>query len=227
MAKSFKFFESYLEATRTLSVKDRGDFLFAIAQYGINGEEVPLKKSLQPLWLLVKPNLDKSRKYQESGEKCGRPKKPPLQKSETPLSENEKPDMDMDQDKEMEVEEDKDREISADAASASALPTFDIFADFSNGDSELLQALRAYDQMRREKRKTLTDTMRRSLCQQLDDEFQPCEWVEIVKQATRQGWLKFYPLDKDKPTTTPPLEESSSDQLTRILNNLKNMNGGI
>ena len=84
MAKSFKFFESYLEATRTLSVKDRGDFLFAIAQYGINGEEVPLKKSLQPLWLLVKPNLDKSRKYQESGEKGGRPKKPPLQKSETP-----------------------------------------------------------------------------------------------------------------------------------------------
>ena len=75
MAKSFKFFESYLEATRTLSVKDRGDFLFAIAQYGINGEEVPLKKSLQPLWLLVKPNLDKSRKYQESGEKGGRPKK--------------------------------------------------------------------------------------------------------------------------------------------------------
>lgn len=227
MAKSFKFFESYLEATRTLSVKDRGDFLFAIAQYGINGEEVPLKKSLQPLWLLVKPNLDKSRKYQESGEKGGRPKKPPLQKSETLLSENEKPDMDMDKDKEMKVEEDKDREISADAASASALPTFDIFADFSNGDSELLQALRAYDQMRREKCKTLTDTMRRSLCQQLDDEFQPCEWVEIVKQATRQGWLKFYPLDKDKPTTTPPLEESSSDQLTRILNNLKNMNGGI
>lgn len=130
--------------------------------------------------------------------------------------------------KEKEKENDKEKESkAADAASASVLPTFDIFADFSNGDSELLQALRAYDQMRREKRKTLTDTMRRSLCQQLDDEFQPCEWVEIVKQATRQGWLKFYPLDKDKPTTTPPLEESSSDQLTRILNNLKNMNGGI
>lgn len=229
MGKSFKFFSSYLEAACELNARDRGDFLFAVCQYGINGEEVPLKKSLRPLWIAIKPNIDNSRKYQSSGEKGGRPKKAPLQNSESPLSENEKPDKDkdMDKDKEMEVEEDKDREISADAASASTLPTFDIFADFSNGDSELLQALRAYDQMRREKRKTLTDTMRRSLCQQLDDEFQPCEWVEIVKQATRQGWLKFYPLDKDKPTTTPPLEESSSDQLTRILNNLKNMNGGI
>lgn len=116
---------------------------------------------------------------------------------------------------------------AAAAAGEPDTPSVDVFTSFADGDGELLQALRAYDQMRREKRKTLTDTMRRSLCQQLDDEFQPCEWVEIVKQATRQGWLKFYPLDKDKPATTPALEESSGDQLTRILNNLKNMNGGI
>lgn len=121
---------------------------------------------------------------------------------------------------------DKDSNAAATAGEPATYPV-DIFTSFADGDGELLQALQDYDQMRREKRKTLTDTMRRSLCQQLDDEFQPCEWVEIVKQATRQGWLKFYPLDKDKPTTTPPLEESSSDQLTRILNNLKNMNGGI
>ena len=101
----------------------------------------------------------------------------------------------------------------------------DIFADFSSGNDELLQALRDYDQMRREKRKSLTDTMRRSLCQQLDEEFQPCEWVEIVKQATRQGWLKFYPLDKERTTTTPKAAENNVDQLNRIINELKRKNG--
>ena len=130
----------------------------------------------------------------------------------------------------MDMEEDKEQEKDSQAATAAGEPDripCDDFSTFSNGDGELLQALRDYDQMRREKRKSLTDTMRRSLCQQLDEEFQPCEWVEIIKQATRQGWLKFYPLDKSKPNTTPPTTESSGDQLTRILNNLKSMNGGI
>ena len=109
MGKSFKFFASYLEAACELNAKDRGDFLFAVCQYGINGEEVPLKKSLRPLWIAIKPNIDNSRKYQSSGEKGGRPKKPPLLKSESPLSENKKPDkdMDMEEDKEMDPEEEQ------------------------------------------------------------------------------------------------------------------------
>lgn len=228
MAKSFKFFASYLDAACSLNARDRGDFLFAIAQYGINCKEVPLKKSLQPLWLLVKPNLDMSRKYQSSGEKGGRPKKPPFQNPQNPLTQKQKPDKD--KEKDMDMEEDKEQEKDSQAATTAGEPDNlpgDVFSSFAAGDGELLQALRDYDQMRREKRKSLTDTMRRSLCQQLDEEFQPCEWVEIIKQATRQGWLKFYPLDKGKPDTTPPTTESSGDQLTRILNNLKSMNGGI
>lgn len=237
MAKSFKFFASYLDAVCELNAKDRGDFLFAIAQYGINGEEVPLKKSLRPLWIAVKPNIDNSRKYQSSGEKGGRPKKPPFQNPETSLSENEKPDKNMDKDKDKEEDRDRDRDRNKDmeqdkdsnAATAVSAPDtepFDIFADFANGDEELLKALRDYDQMRREKHKSLTQTMRRSLCQQLDEEFQPCEWVEIIKQATRQGWLKFYPLDKDKTTNTSVMDDYGKAQLDRILNNLTSMNQG-
>ena len=230
MGKSFKFFASYLEAACELNAKDRGDFLFAVCQYGINGEEVPLKKSLRPLWVAIKPNIDNSRKYQSSGEKGGRPKKPPLQNSESPLSENEKPDKDMYKDKDMEKDVDRDTEEKKDSKAAAAagapdtLPA-DIFTTFADGDGELLQALQDYDSMRREKRKTLTDTMRRSLCQQLDEEFHRCEWTEVVKQATRQGWLKFYPLDKDKPTSTVPEFESAGDQISRIIENLKRKNG--
>lgn len=226
MGKSFKFFASYLEAACELNAKDRGDFLFAVCQYGINGEEVPLKKSLRPLWVAIKPNIDNSRKYQSSGEKGGRPKKPPLQNSESPLSENEKPDKDMEKDVDRDTEEKKESNAVA-AAGAPDTPPADIFTTFADGDGELLQALQDYDSMRREKRKTLTDTMRRSLCQQLDEEFHRCEWVQIIKQATRQGWLKFYPLDKDKPTNTVPEFESAGDQISRIINDLKRKNGVI
>lgn len=224
MGKSFKFFASYLEAACELNTKDRGDFLFAVCQYGINGEEVPLKKSLRPLWVAIKPNIDNSRKYQSSGEKGGRPKKPPLQNSESPLSENEKPDKDMEKDVDRDTEEKKESNAAA-AAGEPDTPPVDIFTTFADGDGELLQALRDYDRMRKEKRKSLTDTMRRSLCQQLDEEFHRCEWTEVVKQATRQGWLKFYPLDKDKPPSTVPEFESAGDQISRIIENLKRKNG--
>ena len=230
MGKSFKFFASYLEAACELNAKDRGDFLFAVCQYGINGEEVPLKKSLRPLWIAIKPNIDNSRKYQSSGEKGGRPKKPPLQNSEKPLSENEKTDKDTEEDEEKNVDrdtEEKKESKAAAAAGAPDIPPVDIFTSFADGDGELLQALQDYDRMRKEKRKTLTDTMRRSLCQQLDEEFHHCEWTEVVKQATRQGWLKFYPLDKDKPTGTVPEFESAGDQISRIINDLKRKNGVI
>lgn len=224
MSKSFKFFASYLEAACELNAKDRGDFLFAVCQYGINGEEVPLKKSLRPLWLAIKPNINNSRKYQSNGEKGGRPKKPPLQKSESPLSENEKPDKDKD------VDRDTEEKKESQAAAAAGEPdnrSCDVFSTFADGDGELLQALQDYDRMRREKHKSLTDTMRRSLCQQLDEEFHRCEWVQIIKQATRQGWLKFYPLDKDRPTSAAPELESTGSQIDRILENLKRKNGVI
>lgn len=228
MSKSFKFFASYLEAACELNAKDRGDFLFAVCQYGINGEEVPLKKSLRPLWLAIKPNINNSRKYQSNGEKGGRPKKPPLQKSESPLSENEKPDKDKDKEKDVDrdTEEKKESQAAA-AAGESDNRSRDVFSTFADGDGELLQALQDYDSMRREKRKALTDTMRRSLCQQLDEEFHRCEWVQIIKQATRQGWLKFYPLDKDRPTSAAPELESTGSQIDRILENLKRKNGVI
>lgn len=226
MSKSFKFFASYLEAACELNAKDRGDFLFAVCQYGINGEEVPLKKSLRPLWLAIKPNINNSRKYQSNGEKGGRPKKPPLQKSESPLSENEKPDKDKEKDVDRDTEEKKESQAAA-AAGESDNRSRDVFSTFADGDGELLQALQDYDSMRREKRKALTDTMRRSLCQQLDEEFHRCEWVQIIKQATRQGWLKFYPLDKDRPTSAAPELESTGSQIDRILENLKRKNGVI
>ena len=106
MAQDFKFFASYLDAASKLSEKDCKDFVYAIVQYGINGVELPLKKSMKPMWILVKPTLDYSRKSRECGKNGGRPKNPPFSNSKSPLSENEKaaekPSLPMDKDKEKE-----------------------------------------------------------------------------------------------------------------------------
>ena len=220
--KYFPFYFTFRETAQSMSSKQRATFYEAIIEYAVTGAEPSLPKSISGYWPLVKPLLDTSQKRYEAGTNGGRPSK----NSSFGFSDSETNGLY--KEKEKEKENDKEKESkAADAASASVLPTFDIFADFSNGDSELLQALRAYDQMRREKRKTLTDTMRRSLCQQLDEEFHRCEWVQIIKQATRQGWLKFYPLDKDRPTSTAPELESTSTQIDRILENLKRKNGVI
>lgn len=72
--------------------------------------------------------------------------------------------------------------------------------------------------MRQEKRKALTDTMRRSLCEQLNSEFQPCEWVAIIKQATLRGWMKFYPLDEPKPQQSQQRQPTAEEEYTRLFN---------
>lgn len=47
LGSSFKFFVSYLDAAEKLKPKERGEFLYAVAKFGITGEEIPLRKSLQ------------------------------------------------------------------------------------------------------------------------------------------------------------------------------------
>ena len=93
-----------------------------------------------------------------------------------------------------------------------------IFAQFAGEDSALLQALQDYDLMRQEKHKELTDTMRRSLCEQLNSEFQPCEWAAVVNQSTMRGWMKFYPLDEPKPQQSQQRPLTAEEEYTRLFN---------
>lgn len=123
--------------------------------------------------------------------------------------------------KDKEGEKNKDEEYSAAGAAsegATQQDGQDVFAEFAGEDSALLQALQDYDLMRQEKHKGLTDTMRRSLCEQLNSEFQPCEWLAIVKQATMRGWMKFYPLDEPKPQQSQQRPLTAKEEYTRLFN---------
>lgn len=170
----------------------RAAFYEAIIEYGVTGNKPTLPSSIAGYWPMIKKALDTSKQRYDAGEKGGEASK------ESRFGSSNK--------KKKEKENNKDRENNkenntADAASEGATQQDrrDIFEEFAGEDSALLQALQNYDLMRQEKHKALTDTMRRSLCEQLNSEFQPCEWAAVVNQSTMRGWLKFYPLDEPKP----------------------------
>lgn len=187
----------------------RAAFYEAIIQYGVTGKEPTLPKSISGYWPIIQPVLDTSHKRYDATKK--RNKSSEINGFAT-YKEKEK---------ENETERDKEKENdTADAASESAIQQDrqDVFAQFAGEDSVLLQALQDYDLMRQEKHKELTDTMRRSLCRQLDEEFHRCEWVEIIEQATMRGWMKFYPLDEPKPQQSQQRQPTAEEEYTRLFN---------
>ena len=187
----------------------RAAFYEAIIQYGVTGKEPTLPKSISGYWPIIQPVLDTSHKRYDAAKK--RNKSSEINGFAT-YKEKEK---------ENETERDKEKENdTADAASESAIQQDrqDVFAQFAGEDSVLLQALQDYDLMRQEKHKELTDTMRRSLCRQLDEEFHRCEWVEIIEQATMRGWMKFYPLDEPKPQQSKQRQPTAEEEYTRLFN---------
>ena len=189
----------------------RAAFYEAIIEYGVTGNKPTLPSNIAGYWPMIKKALDTSKQRYDAGEKGGEASK------ESRFGSNNK--------KKKEKENNKERENNkenntADAASGGATQQDrpNIFAQFAGEDSALLQALQDYDLMRQEKHKALTDTMRRSLCRQLDEEFHRCEWLEIVKQATMRGWMKFYPLDEPKPQQSQQRQPTAEEEYSRLFN---------
>ena len=74
MADSFTWFEKFGEVCSKLSDEDRKEFVYAIAMYGMYGEEVELPYPLDALFASVKDDVDNSKSARKSGSKGGRPK---------------------------------------------------------------------------------------------------------------------------------------------------------
>ena len=70
--KQFAFYRSFWEAVKTLPKKDRLPVLEAIISYALDGEDPKgLTAGQSAFFLLVKPNLDSSRKKAASGKQGG------------------------------------------------------------------------------------------------------------------------------------------------------------
>ena len=191
--KYFPFYFTFREAGKTMPPRLRATFYEAIIDYATTGVEPVLPSSISGCWAVVKPLLDTSQKRYNAGVNGGRPSK--NDSFGFPDSETNGLHKEKEKEKENERENEKEKESKAAAAAgAPDTPPADIFATFADGDGELLQALQDYDRMRKEKRKSLTDTMRRSLCQQLDEEFHRCEWVQIDQAGHAAGLAEILPV---------------------------------
>lgn len=75
---TFKFFRSFYEAAQMLPDKEQqADFLLAICGYALDGIEPNIQGVPAALFLLVKPNIDASRKKAEAGAVGGSAKPAP------------------------------------------------------------------------------------------------------------------------------------------------------
>jgi len=73
---SFIFYDSFFKAAEVLTDEQALEFYNSIFTYGLYKEEMNLSPAIQPLFALVKPQLDSNYKKRNDGNKGGRPRKP-------------------------------------------------------------------------------------------------------------------------------------------------------
>lgn len=224
MAKKYiPFFESYYDAAQELNKVDRMKLYDAIITYGFTGEAPELKGKPLLCWKLIKPYLEKSIKDRENGANGGRPKKksetpvdetesdknktPVFENDKTPVSENSETLKKKKKEEEKEKEEEDIKEtivVSKDTTTkkkSTPKPNPDYFKELAGNDKELADALKAFSEMRNKIKKPMTDRAKKMLCEKLNKEFQPCEWVAILNQSIYHGWQDVYALKEDAQQT--------------------------
>ena len=72
-----------------------------------------------------------------------------------------------------------------------------IFQTFAEGDAELLQALREFNEFRQKKKKPLTDEAKRRFCKKLE-KYPKDQWIELIHQSIDNGWTGLYDLKQNK-----------------------------
>ena len=79
----------------------------------------------------------------------------------------------------------------------------DIFSEFAGEDTELLEALRDYEEMRNKTRHRMTDKARKMALSKLQN-FPRDQWIPILNQSVFNSWQGLFPLKKEKPEYKEP-----------------------
>jgi hypothetical protein len=179
---------------------------------------------------LIRPNLDTSRRKSENGKQGGeraeanrkqagsKPvanEKQAASKAEangkqTPSKAEAKPkqgeaasegEVEVEVEKEGEIEIENECYISPLPPSGEKEKQKDLFAEFANGDTKLLAALTAFDQMRTRIKKPMTDRAKELLLAKLQT-FPSRDWTAILDQSVMSCWQGIFPLGGDKAQRT-------------------------
>lgn len=90
MADLFVFYRSFWEAINEMDDAEQLEMFHALCRYALDGAEPDFHSSIQrAVFAVMKPVIDANVTSRETGKRGGRPRKPPLQKTETGVFENE------------------------------------------------------------------------------------------------------------------------------------------
>jgi hypothetical protein len=115
----FTFYRSFWEAVQSLPKKDKLPVLEAIISYALDGATPSgLSQSQSAFFLLVKPNLDASRKKAANGKQGG--SKPKANGSKTQAKKEREKEVEKENEEEIEIEKEYECNISGSSSSAGA-----------------------------------------------------------------------------------------------------------
>jgi predicted phage replisome organizer len=86
------------------------------------------------------------------------------------------------------TDKEKEREIKKELK-------IDLYKDFADGDSELYQALKEHEEMRKKIKKPMTDGAKKRMITELK-KYPREEWIPMLNQSTDHCWQGVFPLDK-------------------------------
>lgn len=93
------------------------------------------------------------------------------------------------------------RDKSSDTDTRGREKKADAFSEFSGDDTDLLEALRDFEKMRKSIKKPMTDRAKTMLVNKLQREFQPSIWIPVLDQSIKNCWLDVYPLKEQRDTS--------------------------
>ena len=92
------------------------------------------------------------------------------------------------------------RDKSSDTDTRGREKKADAFSEFAGNDTDLLEALRDFEKMRKSIKKPMTDRAKTMLVNKLQREFQPSIWIPVLDQSIKNCWLDVYPLKEQRDT---------------------------
>ena len=200
MRNQFTFYRSFIDAIRKLPRKEQGAIVLAISYYALDGEQPSgLSPIAETVFTLVKPTLDSANK-KSTNQSHGTHKRVTNDLQTVHKKEVEK-EVEVEGEKEGEIEIENECYISPLPPAGEKEKQKDTFADFANGDTKLLSALRAFDQMRTRIKKPMTERAKELLLAKLQT-FPSRDWISILDQSVMSCWQGIFPLGGDKAQRT-------------------------
>ena len=94
-----------------------------------------------------------------------------------------------------------------------------VFQLFADGDQELTQALKEFNDFRNKKKKPMTDKAKERMCRKLE-KYPRDQWIDILHQSIDQGWTDIYDLKPNAPVSGSPDKYASSPSFLKAIRDL-------